>query len=106
MLKVLLSSASIALAFTFGAANVSLAESWEHKGSWIGFDSDDGYDSPRARISCRRGTTIVRNAGFDRVRVRDCAGDVYSYSGRRNGATFLIGVNSSGGRITSVRDAR
>jgi hypothetical protein len=107
MLKTLLSSAGIALALTFGTANVSLADDWEHKGSWVGHDSgDDGYDRSPARISCNRGAAAVRNAGFDRVRARDCNGDTYSYSGRKNGATFLIGVNSSGGRITSVRNAR
>ncbi len=107
MLKTLLSSVSIALVFTLAAANVSFAANWEHKGSWVGFDSDDdGYDRAPARISCNRGVAVVRSAGYDRVRARDCSGDIYTYSGRKNGANFLISVASSGGRITSVRNAR
>ena len=107
MLKSLLSSASLALAFTFGTAGPSHAQSWEHKGSWVGFDDDDdGYGNSRARISCNRGTAVVRNAGYDRVRPRDCNGEAYSYSGRKNGTNFLIGVNSKGGKITSVRKAK
>jgi hypothetical protein len=107
MLKTLLFSIGVALALTIAPVTASLADDWEHKGSWVGHDfGDDGYDRSPARISCNRGAAAVRNAGYNRVRVRDCNGETYSYSGRKNGASFLIGVNSSGGRITSVRNAR
>jgi hypothetical protein len=107
MLKTLLSSIGVALVFALATANVPRADDWEHKGSWVGHDfGDDDYDRSPARISCNRGAAVVRSAGYERIRARDCNGEVYSYSGRKNGANFLIGVDSSGGEITSVRKAR
>ena len=107
MLKTRLSSIGFAFVLTIAPVTASLADDWEHKGSWVGHDfGDDGYDRSPARISCNRGAAAVRNAGYNRVRARDCNGDTYSYSGRKNGVSFLISVDSSRGRIASVRNAR
>jgi hypothetical protein len=71
----------------------------------IGGDDDDDFDDDdRGRISCYRGRRIVRNAGFHRVRPRDCSGRIYRYIGRRHGDTFIIGVHSRRARIVFVRE--
>jgi hypothetical protein len=139
MMKTLLASASLALAFllmpsgafgpvtTFGTAGLSPAHAIDigvevgggdddEDGPTIGIgigggdDEDDGDsaggdddddDGPKA-ISCQRGKHVVENAGFRRVRTRDCTGKNYRYYGRKKGDEFEIAV-SRFGRILSVR---
>ncbi len=50
------------------------------------------------RISCGEGRAIVAQR-FNRVRVVECRGGVYTYLGRREGDTFRVMVNSRSGRI-------
>jgi hypothetical protein len=50
------------------------------------------------RISCGEGRAIVAQR-FDRVRVVECRGGIYTYLGRRYGDTFRVMVNSRSGRI-------
>ena len=64
---------------------------------------DDDDDGDRRGISCQRGKRIVENAGFRRVRIRDCKGRNFRYTGRKKGDNFEIRVNSRNGRIVSVR---
>ncbi len=65
--------------------------------------ADDDDDGDRRGISCNRGKRIVENAGFRRVRARDCKGKNFRYTGRKKGDDFEIRVNSRNGRIVSVR---
>jgi hypothetical protein len=69
-------------------------------GDSAGGDDDDD-DGPKA-ISCQRGKRVVEDAGFRRVRTRDCTGQNYRYFGRKKGDEFEITV-SRFGRILSVR---
>jgi hypothetical protein len=71
----------------------------DDEGDSAGDDDDDGGDR---RISCSRGKRIVENAGFRRVRERDCKGKNFRYTGRRKGDNFEIRVSSRNGRIVSV----
>jgi hypothetical protein len=50
------------------------------------------------RISCGEGRAIVAER-FNRVRVVECRGGIYTYLGRRQGDTFRVLVNSRSGRI-------
>jgi hypothetical protein len=50
------------------------------------------------RISCGEGRLIVAQR-FNRVRVVECRGGIYTYLGRRQGDTFRVMVNSRNGRI-------
>jgi hypothetical protein len=49
-------------------------------------------------ISCAEGRAIVAQR-FNRVRVIECRGGIYTYRGRRHGETFQIRLNSRSGRI-------
>jgi hypothetical protein len=50
------------------------------------------------RISCGEGRAIVAQR-FNRVRMVECRGGIYTYLGRREGDTFRVMVNSRSGRI-------
>ena len=50
------------------------------------------------RISCGDGRAIVAKR-FNRVRVVECKGRIYTYLGRRNGATFRVTVDRGTGRL-------
>jgi hypothetical protein len=69
-------------------------------GDSAGGDDDDD-DGPKA-ISCQRGKRVVEDAGFRRVRTRDCTGKTYRYFGRKKSNEYEITV-SRFGRILSVR---
>lgn len=56
------------------------------------------YSTGPYRISCGEGRAIVA-ARFNRVRVVECRGSIYTYLGRRKGATFRVLVSSRSGRI-------
>jgi hypothetical protein len=56
------------------------------------------YDDYNDRVSCREGADIVAER-FDRVRILDCGGRIYTYLGRRYGETFEIELSSRTGRI-------
>jgi hypothetical protein len=58
----------------------------------------------KKEISCRRGQELVEDAGFRRVRARNCDGRNYRYTGRRRGDNFLIVVDSRRARIVDVRE--
>ncbi len=53
-------------------------------------------------ISCYTGARIV-DRRFNDVVMRNCRGRYFDYTGRRNGKWYFIQVNSSTGRIASVR---
>lgn len=57
----------------------------------------------KKRISCRRGARIAENAGYFRIRARDCSGGTYTYFGRRNGKSYIIYVDSRRGYVSDVR---
>ena len=57
----------------------------------------------KKRISCRRGARIAENAGYFRIRARDCSGGTYTYFGRRNGKSYIIYVDSKRGYVSDVR---
>jgi hypothetical protein len=54
-------------------------------------------------ISCEQGAWSAREAGFRRVRVNECDGRSFTYTGKRHGERFLIKVSRSSGDIISVR---
>lgn len=56
-------------------------------------------------ISCFEGVDIVRSRGFHNVRVGECNGAVYSYTGWRNGVPFRIKVQARTGRILGAYPA-
>src|SRR5262245_52184562 len=56
------------------------------------------YSAMPYRTSCREGRAIVAQR-FNRVRVIECGGWIYTYRGRGNGETFRIRFNSRSGRI-------
>lgn len=117
MLKTLLATASLSLAMLVmpvsygplkpvGSAGISPALADIDVEIGIGDDDDDRFDDDddRGRISCHRGRRIVENAGFRRVRPRDCGGRIYRYIARRHGDTFIVGVHSWRARIVFVRE--
>jgi hypothetical protein len=55
-------------------------------------DDDEGGDSEKA-ISCQSGKHVVERAGYRSVRVRECTGKNYRYSGRKKGNSFEIRVS-------------
>jgi hypothetical protein len=67
-------------------------------------DIDINIGGKKKQISCRRGADIVEDAGFRRVRPRNCDGRNYRYTGRRHGDNFLIVVDSRRARIVDVRE--
>jgi hypothetical protein len=54
------------------------------------------------RIGCREGRGIVADSGFRRVRIVECAGRIYTYTGRRGGRLFEISLSSRSGRIVDL----
>ena len=52
-------------------------------------------------ITCGQGRNIVRHSGYRRVRVIDCSGRKFTYSGTRHGEVFGVVVNRRG-RIVDV----
>jgi hypothetical protein len=52
--------------------------------------------------SCGAGARIVAQR-FNFVRARNCKGNIYEYSGRRNGKWYIIKLSSVTGRILDVR---
>jgi hypothetical protein len=54
------------------------------------------------RIGCREGRGIVADNGFRRVRIVECAGRIYTYTGRRGGRLFEISLSSRSGRIVDL----
>jgi hypothetical protein len=65
-------------------------------------DGDDDDDGGEKAISCQSGKRVVERAGYRSVRVRECTGKNYRYTGRKKGDSFEI-VVSRFGRIVSVR---
>jgi opacity protein-like surface antigen len=55
------------------------------------------------RISCGRGSRVVRRAGFRNVEAYDCSAPVFGYTAMRHGDLFKVKVNSRG-NIISVRE--
>ena len=116
MLKTLLATAGLALAMLLmpvsygpikavGSAGLSPALADVDVDIDLGGGDDDDFDDDdRGRISCHRGRRIVENAGFHRVRPRDCGGRVYRYIARRHGDTFIVGVHAWRARIVFVRE--
>lgn len=56
------------------------------------------YMGYAGRVSCGEGRHIVAER-YNRVRVVECNGRIYTYLGRRHGDTFRIMLNSRSGRI-------
>lgn len=61
------------------------------------------YDIGPYRVSCREGAEIVSER-FNRVRIVECDGRVFTYLGRRYGDTFEIKLSSRTGRILDARE--
>ena len=55
-------------------------------------------------ITCGQGRNIVRHSGYRRVRVIDCSGRRFTYSGTRHGEEFGVVLNRRG-RIVDVFEA-
>jgi hypothetical protein len=54
-------------------------------------------------ITCGEGRRIVERRGFRNVRVRNCSGNTFRYSGRRRGDDCRIEVRRRDGRIVGIR---
>lgn len=52
--------------------------------------------------SCGAGARIVAQR-FNFVKARNCKGNIYEYSGKRNGKWFIIKLSSVTGKILDVR---
>ena len=63
------------------------------------------YGLVNPRLSCGEGRAIVRDRGFNRVRILECQGRTFTYLGRRHGDTYRILVNSRTGRIADIDPA-
>ena len=50
-------------------------------------------------ISCNTGRHIVEGKGYINVRARDCNGEIFVYSGIRNGKNWWIEVRRRDGKI-------
>ncbi|MBL8895445.1 MAG: hypothetical protein JNJ53_12635 [Rhizobiales bacterium] len=50
-------------------------------------------------ISCNTGRHIVEGKGYINVRARDCNGEIYVYSGIRNGKNWWIEVRRRDGKV-------
>lgn len=64
----------------------------------------DGYGDRQVsysygRLSCGEAAQMVREAGYSKVRARQCDGRVYMFRGRHNGDSYKIYVNSRNGRM-------
>jgi hypothetical protein len=53
-------------------------------------------------ISCSEGRRRLERRGFRDVRIRDCRGRIYSYTGRRDGRRWWIDVRARDGRIVRL----
>ena len=71
-------------------------------GFWYPQPYWQGYGLVGGRIGCAEGRSIVRERGFYRVRIVECAGRAYTYIGRRHGDTFQVLVSARSGRIIDV----
>ena len=72
---------------------------WYPQPYWLRY----GLVSPR--LSCGEGRAIVRDRGFNRVRILECQGRTFTYLGHRRGDTYRILVNSRTGRIADIDPA-
>ena len=70
---------------------------WYPQPYWHGYGLAIG-----PRISCGEGRAILRDRGFNRVRIIECSGRTYTYFGRRHGDSFRVLLNSRNGRIVGV----
>ena len=50
-------------------------------------------------ISCNTGRHIVEGKGYINVKARDCNGEIYVYSGIRNGKNWWIEVRRRDGKV-------
>ncbi len=73
---------------------------WYDQPYWLeeGYGPDDDYG-----ISCDDGRDIVDQEGFNRVRVVECNGQIFTYVGLRHGNMFQVKLDSITGRILSAR---
>ena len=114
--KSLIAAAAIAISAAGFTATSANAGKWDVDigiGIYPGHGYDVGYpvyDEPdyyhprrHYRISCQEGAWSVKSAGFRKVRVNDCDGRTYSYTGKRYGERYLIKVSSRSGDIVSAR---
>ena len=113
--KSLIAAAAVAISVAGFSATSANAGKWDidinlypDYGYGVGYPL---YDEPVrhyrphhiTRVSCEEGAWSVRSAGFRKVRVNECDGRSYTYSGRRHGERYLIKVSSRSGDIISVR---
>jgi hypothetical protein len=61
------------------------------------------YPRPVYRMSCGQVSISLRNRGWIRLNVRDCGGQVYSFTGWYRGAPYLVSVSAYDGRVMSRR---
>lgn len=119
--KSLIAAAAVAISVAGFSATSANAGKWDvdinlypDYGYGVGYGIGAGYpiyDEPIyhhrphhvVRVSCEEGAWSVRSAGFRKVRVNECDGRSYTYTGKRHGERFLIKVSSRSGEIISVR---
>jgi hypothetical protein len=68
------------------------------------YDNDYSYRRPiRARMSCGAARNLVDRSGYSRVNASECRGDVYTFTARRNGKSYLVKVDAFARRIIGTR---
>lgn len=67
---------------------------WQYRNDRYGYN----------RISCAEGRRIVAERGYNRVRIVECNGRQFTYTGRRYGIDYRFGLNSRSGVVVSRRE--
>jgi hypothetical protein len=58
---------------------------------------------PKGALACDKATGIVSGFGFANVKAASCTGQVYSFSGARDGKNFAIKLDAATGELTEVK---
>lgn len=72
---------------------------WYNRGRYGDIGPRFGDYRRGQRLSCDRARKLVRNSGYYNVRVRECDGRTYTFTGKRKGKTYVLYLNSRNGNI-------
>ncbi len=60
---------------------------------------DYDYEPVRRKLSCRAAANLVDDSGFNKVRISECQGRIYTFTASRKGHRFVVKVNAVSQRI-------
>jgi hypothetical protein len=103
MFRNMLHSAVLAGAVTFAFGLPAMAAMPQTEGDYIpkrpvAIDNIGGVH--HGPIDCVTAGKIIRHQGFRDVQARDCNGDVYHFSARRNGRIVHLRIDRTEGNVT------